>query len=118
MRAPREVGRPRKENEAWVGGRQSAFFCFPALDIFPCRGHLSRHRLYPVMAQLLYEFDVAVVGPGHAGTEAALAAARLGLRTALLTKNADARPQTTSNPAIGGRGQGPVDPQTQRPARR
>ncbi|MGI9518760.1 MAG: tRNA uridine-5-carboxymethylaminomethyl(34) synthesis enzyme MnmG, partial [Pirellulaceae bacterium] len=49
-----------------------------------------------------YEFDIIVVGAGHAGTEAACAAARLGANTALLTTNLDTVGQMSCNPAIGG----------------
>jgi tRNA uridine 5-carboxymethylaminomethyl modification enzyme len=55
-----------------------------------------------------YEYDVIVVGAGHAGTEAALAAARLGARTALLTTNLDTIAQMSCNPAIGGVGKGQI----------
>src|SRR2546426_1506446 len=52
------------------------------------------------------QYDVIVIGAGHAGTEASLAAARMGCRSLLLTANVDTIGQMSCNPAIGGLAKG------------
>jgi tRNA uridine 5-carboxymethylaminomethyl modification enzyme len=54
------------------------------------------------MPSFTEQFDVVVVGAGHAGCEAAMAAARMGLKTALYTLNVDLIAQMSCNPAVGG----------------
>jgi tRNA uridine 5-carboxymethylaminomethyl modification enzyme len=58
------------------------------------------------MSQLIEKYDVIVVGGGHAGTEAALASARIGCSTLLLTHNVETLGQMSCNPSIGGIGKG------------
>jgi len=60
------------------------------------------------MSSLTYHYDLLVIGAGHAGAEAAMAAARLGANTALLTTNCDTVAQMSCNPAIGGVAKGQI----------
>jgi tRNA uridine 5-carboxymethylaminomethyl modification enzyme len=75
-------------------------FTSPTLYNFVLLKKIGNPMLFPK------EFDVIVVGGGHAGTEAALAAARMGAATLLLTHNIETLGQMSCNPSIGGIGKG------------
>ena len=68
----------------------------------------SRARMSESLYTFPTHYDVIVCGAGHAGVEAAMAAARLGCRTAILTQNLDTISQMSCNPAIGGLAKGHV----------
>jgi tRNA uridine 5-carboxymethylaminomethyl modification enzyme len=65
-------------------------------------------QYHKAMAGSDYQYDVLVIGAGHAGVEAAMAAARMGCRVGLLTTNCDTVAQMSCNPAIGGVAKGQI----------
>ena len=83
-------GRLRLQKDSIIGALFPHFYlhCYLFIMLFPT------------------EFDVIVVGGGHAGTEAALASARMGQKTLLLTHNIETLGQMSCNPSIGGIGKG------------
>ena len=79
----------------------------PALHFSGLEGVVGwPYDLGPSMFRYPKTYDVLVIGAGHAGVEAALAAARLGCQVAVLTQNLDTIGQMSCNPAIGGLGKG------------
>src|SRR6266436_5242039 len=82
--------------------------CKSSISRSSCRSQDTEFWRERVVFKLPTEYEVIVVGSGHAGIEAALASARLGCRTLILTQNLDTIGQMSCNPAIGGLAKGQI----------
>src|SRR6266704_518372 len=82
--------------------------CKSSISRSSCRSQHTEFWRERVVFKLPNEYEVIVVGSGHAGIEAALASARLGCRTLMLTQNLDTIGQMSCNPAIGGLAKGQI----------
>ncbi len=88
----------------WRAGRSPFLVCCRKLADFETFAYSAKNSLR--IMEFPTKFDVIVIGGGHAGTEAALAAARAGARTCLLTHAIETLGQMSCNPSIGGIGKG------------
>ena len=86
------------ENMVAIKRSRTTHCVMPSLKHVTQVNHMTEYQME--------SYDVAVIGAGHAGIEAALAAARLGLKTVVFTINLDAVGNMPCNPAIGGTGKG------------
>ncbi len=94
------------KRDAHVGAHRASYGC-PIFNFFsPSPEHGVLSIIVWMSAQ--YEFDVIVIGGGHAGAEAALAAARMGASTVLLSSDLDSIAKMSCNPAIGGVAKGQI----------